>query len=487
MRVSVARTAPRYPAAPFHPSEHYPELARTELSGQDNPVYRAVRQALHLLGFDAANYGTAAWNPLRHMVRPGSRVVIKPNFVNHYNPISDERSYFEALVTQAAVLRPLLDYVLLASGDDCVVTFADLPIQSSDFESIARSTGLTAVMDHASRARATVQMLDLRGYRLVTDRSGAVLERRAQPGDRHGYVTVDLGAASSLVAIDEHAHLFRAPDYHGDDTVRLHSGGAHKYILPKTILSSDVLINVPKLKVHRKVGATLCLKNLVGIIGDKGCLPHWRAGGPADHGDEFAVTSAINSLRGHYSFALRRLGGPIWKLARPLGRLLARVNQATHSNNPLTSIINGDWYGNDTTWRMVHDLNRIALHADEEGRLHDQPQRHYLGVVDGVIGGEGEGPLSPHPVRSGLIVAGTDPLANDIVCSRLMGLDWRAIPQFSRFEPRGRYAFSAFRGEVDEIQVASSDDASLRSLATLSPVHRFEPSRGWKGHIELGP
>lgn len=489
MKVSIARASARYPLAPYHPSERYPEYAgaASDLATDDNSVYRAVRDALHQLGFDDAHYGTAAWNPLGHMIGPGSRVIIKPNFVNHYNPLSDERPYFDALVTQAAVMRPLLDYVLIATRGDCVVTFADLPMQSADFGTIARETGLLALMDFVGTQnwpRAIIQTLDLRDYRLITDRSGAVLERQTQPGDPLGYTTIDLGKASSLVPLDRHAHLFIAPDYVGDKVVRFHTDGAHKYVLPRTILASDLFINVPKLKVHKKVGVTLCLKNLVGIIGDKGCLPHWRSGDPAAGGDEFAVATTINVMRGRYSFALRRLGRPIWRIVRPLGRFLSRLNELAHRHEPLTRIIHGEWHGNDTIWRMVHDLNRIIMHADSNGLLHDERQRHYLGVVDGIVGGEGEGPLAPHPVASGLIAAGTDPLAVDIVCSQLMGFNWRCIPQFSQLDPASRYAFSTFAGTEREIEPVSSDEAYRGPLATLLPVHRFEPARGWKGQIE---
>src|SRR5436853_340924 len=44
-----------------------------------------VRESLHLLRLDEANYGTAAWNPLGELISPGNRVLIKPNFVLHFN------------------------------------------------------------------------------------------------------------------------------------------------------------------------------------------------------------------------------------------------------------------------------------------------------------------------------------------------------------------------------------------------------------------
>ena len=59
-------------------------------------------------------------------------------------------------------------------------------------------------------------------------------------------------------------------------------------MIAPAVLSSDVVISVPKLKVHRKVGTTLNLKNMVGINSDKNHLAHYRVGPPSKGGDEFS-------------------------------------------------------------------------------------------------------------------------------------------------------------------------------------------------------
>jgi uncharacterized protein (DUF362 family) len=46
-----------------------------------------------------------------------------------------------------------------------------------------------------------------------------------------------------------------------------------------------------------------------------------------------------------------------------------------------------------------------------------------LAIVDGILGMEGDGPLNGTPVSSGVIVMGTDPVAVDATCCRLMQLD----------------------------------------------------------------
>jgi uncharacterized protein (DUF362 family) len=46
-----------------------------------------------------------------------------------------------------------------------------------------------------------------------------------------------------------------------------------------------------------------------------------------------------------------------------------------------------------------------------------------LAIVDGIMGMEGDGPLNGTPVASGVIVMGTDLVAVDATCCRLMLLD----------------------------------------------------------------
>lgn len=63
----------------------------------------------------------------------------------------------------------------------------------------------------------------------------------------------------------------------------------------------------------------------------------------------------------------------------------------------------GNWYGNDSAWRMACDLLRIFLFADKDGNIHEKLVRRVFSIVDGIIGGEGNGPLAP----SGLVVSQT--------------------------------------------------------------------------------
>jgi hypothetical protein len=132
---------------------------------------------------------------------------------------------------------------------------------------------------------------------------------------------------------------------------------------------------------------------------------------------------------------------------------------------------------------MVHDLNAIIVFADNDGKLRDAPQRKYLTIIDGIIGGEGEGPLMPEPVRSGLLIAGNDPVAADVVSSRLMGLDWEKIPKLANYDAGHPYRFSAFNGSVEDIAITWN--GSEKPFMECAPPAKFKPASGWRGHIEL--
>ena len=86
------------------------------------------------------------------------------------------------------------------------------------------------------------------------------------------------------------------------------------------------------------------------------------------------------------------------------------------------------------------DRHSLAWHEPELGKFsHDpKPINLYLarlahalmptlGVIDGVVGMENEGPVKGTPVNSGVAVAGTNALAADIIGSEVMGFDYRTV------------------------------------------------------------
>ena len=74
-----------------------------------------------------------------------------------------------------------------------------------------------------------------------------------------------------------------------------------------------------------------------------------------------------------------------------------------------------DWSGNDTIWRTVLDLNIIIRYVNKEGVLETKKQRKFFSIIDGIIGGEGDGPLNPTKKKSGVLIVGEELLLVDLI------------------------------------------------------------------------
>jgi uncharacterized protein (DUF362 family) len=432
-----------------------------------NPVYEAVEALFRRLGLDAARAGSPEWNPLGDLISPGDRVVIKPNLVsskNLHQKITGEM--LEASSTHGSLLRPVLDYALRAAGPRGTVRVIDSPVEGCEIEKVAGPLGVFEVIDHLRAQGHNVGFIDLRYFRvapifLLDDerRFGrswnlGLLVRRPLPGDPRGYRVVDVGRESFFARRDaprEKALRFHRSHY--ETPVPHHNGERHEYSIPQTVLDADVVINIPKLKTHKKTGVTLSLKSVIGLTNEKYWLPHFTEGDPSTGGDEFdrpqALSEAIENklsrfpLPGDHSLVARapRLGAP-------------------------PKVIDGSWEGNNTLWRTILDLNRILFFAGRDGQLRGEPQRRYLTIVDGIVAGEGEGPLGATPVRAGLLFGGFDPGLVDAVAARVMGFDPTRIAMIRESLEGGLLPGSSLGG-VEHIV-----DGPL-------PSRPFKPPRSW--------
>jgi hypothetical protein len=143
----------------------------------------------------------------------------------------------------------------------------------------------------------------------------------------------------------------------------------------------------------------------------------------------------------------------------------------------------GSWYGNDTLWRTVADLNQIVSYCDKQGTIRDTLQRKRLYFCDGIISGESEGPLEPSPNITNIIVAGKDPVMVDLTITELINFDYMKIPQL-----RELFKFSSHK-----ITQMTPDDLFIRSnykewnektIDQIEKTLKFKPPIGWRGHIE---
>ncbi|MBK5291190.1 MAG: DUF362 domain-containing protein [Acidobacteriia bacterium] len=471
-----------YPEAPFHPGFRYPEYQQPDVSASPNPVYDAVRELFRMLGMDAKGYGRPGWNPLGDLIRPGSRVLIKPNLVRHYHPYGLDP---QSLVTNGSLVRAVCDYALKAAGAEGQVVIADAPLQSCDFASVMKLSGMDAVAHYYERIGLPVQVRDLRLVRAVVDRSsvyGKVLVQEENPGDPRGYTGLDLGPVSLHAGRLTAADKYRVTCYDPARMHRHHGGGRHEYVIANTLLEADVVLNLPKMKTHHKAGITGALKNFIGINGHKDCLPHHVQGSVEEGGDEYARASWIKSIDSRLLDQKESVGGPLVKKSMAVAH---RILHATHMRQDGNGYWEGSWYGNDTISRTTVDLNRVVRYAGRDGRLRKEPQRSILSLVDGVLAGDRDGPLAPTPRPAGMLLAGFNPVAVDLAMARVMGFRHQAIATL-RHALNREHEYPLVNFEACDLQTISNQRRWNGLHPDRSGAHLgFVPNKGWQGHIEL--
>ena len=477
--VAAAKTAAAYPkTAPFHPHVAYPEYRGT-VGGETNHAYDAVRQAFHLLGMDAQRYGSQDWNPLGAVVKPGDRVVIKPNLLAQSH--AQRPDEWLQVITHGSVVRAVLDYVALALQGRGEITVMDGPQYDSNWEQIMERTRLREVVQYcSSTAGVPVQLIDLREARQEV-RDNVICERISLPSDPRGGAEFNLAGQSAFVG---HAGKgkYYGSDYDQSETNRHHSEGRHEYRVSRTAVSADVFINVPKLKTHKKVGVTLCMKNLVGINMGRNWLPHHTDGDPSAGGDQFPQASLKSSMeRGFVRWIQRQsLRLPamsyLYRLAKRIGNhIFGRTDQVVR---------HGNWHGNDTCWRMVHDINRCLMYGGAE-TFPSSSAKRFFAVVDGIIGGDGDGPACPSAHPAGLVLAGFNPVAVDCAGARLMGFDPTRIAQLSNsFVPHPLPLADFSYRDIRLVSNRAEWNGELPEIAGEATFH-FKPHFGWTGAIEF--
>jgi uncharacterized protein (DUF362 family) len=483
-RVAVARLAAKYPEiAPYHPSRPYPELrGRIPVGGEPNSVYEGVRESLALLGLDRANWGTANWNPLSALIRPGNRVLLKPNLIRASHAYKEDE--WEQILTHGSIIRAVLDYVFLALDGKGSITIADGPQTDSDFPAIVARLGLREICDfYRSQFSFSVELLDLRNEHWI-ERQGIIVGREKHAPDPNRTTLVDLAEHSMFAGVRRSQPLYGA-FYDIEETNRSHSGGRHIYAFSRKALESDVVVNLPKLKTHKKTGVTISLKNLVGLNTNKNLLPHYTFGCPESGGDQYADSGLTHKVENGLVVRMKQLLLKHNPVAQSVAKKAKKIGYKIFGDTE-NVVRSGNWYGNDTVWRMVLDLNRILFYAEASGGVAAERRRRYISIVDAVIAGDGNGPVAARPFPAGMIIAGTNPAAVDATSARLMGFDWRKIPIIAQaFED---HSLPLIDFDWDAIEIASSDLGLTReALDAGLLVHQFQPHFGWTGHIEWQP
>lgn len=405
----------------FSPSIVYPEypFADETLAPKPNEVYDMVRAALHGLGLDSEHYDTKDWNPLKGMLPAGGTVVLKPNWVRHFNGVGT----MNCMVTHPSIIRCILDYCVIAGAGRIIL--GDAPVQGADIDIFLGDQGYWELQRFYSKNGIEVEIIDFRD--LVVQVKNHVIISGDKPRIGHNeIVEIDLGMLSRHVR--SKTDMYAICGYTKDKINEFHASKTdrHCYSLSKTVLEADLIINLPKPKTHRFAGITAAQKNFVGICPDKESLPHFRIGSTKCGGDETNNDSLHASL--------------LWQVyerylifCKQGRRWLAYWTCAVHSILERTKrkyeYSKGSWHGNDTIWRTILDISLLVRYMDKNlSFCPTNRPRKILTIGDMIIAGEKSGPLDPSDKPLGIIMASTNCAAFDAVFCGITGFAHQLIP-----------------------------------------------------------
>jgi uncharacterized protein (DUF362 family) len=474
VNVAISKISSSYPTAvPFNPGERYPEYKLAEISNCSNEVYSAVRETFILLGLDRENFGTPEWNPLGQIINPGNTVFIKPNFVDNKHRFNED---VWSVITHPSVIRAVGDYVASALKGRGKIIIGDNPHVDTKFEIIKELCHLDTIADIYRRQGLECEIVDLRKWHMPDLKYYGFKEGRvALDGDPLGSSSINVGKASYLK--DLTPILFHGTYTNRLETIKHHIFNKNEYIFCNSILSSDVYISIPKLKSHAKVGATLNIKGLIGTISEKNSLVHWSIGYPLFGGDEYPPPRDIKDyyrlyfqhfllaiLPGKFYFSLRN-----YLIKTRIGRFYNKIIDTEYQK---IKMLRGAWDGNDTTWRMTADVfNAFVKDITGFRKKKGWPFKGFS-VVDGIIGGDTDGPHYPRPVNSGVIVSGEDFLAVDATCARLMDYNIYTIKYLNSLFKEHNVSTNAIKVFSNKFK---SDDFFKTNLKYLG----FRPPYNW--------
>ena len=447
-----------------------PVVAISRLSSPSYPPPNAADHSMTeaLVQLASELQWSSGSGPFGNVIEPGARVLVKPNFVLHENQGSGG---MEPLVTHSSIVRATTEAVLDSGAGEILV--GDAPIQSCDFPALLRGTGLDSWADSLSRKdRRFKGIRDFRRTTCVVAHGLRVAAENAQPEGE--FALFDLAGDSLLEPITENRENFRVSWYDSRPLSRTHHRGCHQYLIAREVLEADVVINLPKLKTHKKAGVTCALKNSIGINGNKEYLPHHRIGGSATGGDCYPGSSVAKLALEHVADRQNRASSSATAMMwHAFAFALSRVTRWKGDRLG----IDGSWSGNDTIWRTCLDINRILLYGRAEATMAEVPQRRVLHLVDAVVAGHGDGPLASDALPMGLLLASENPVAMDYVGALLLGYDPCRIPIVRRAFERFRWPLATF--SPDQVSVTGVLGVGVAGTS-LRPSCKVEHPVGWR-------
>lgn len=467
----------------FNPDNVYPEYiwGNSEVSKERNYVYEMVRNCFIGLKLDADNFNTNKWNPLGEIINQGDTVLIKPNWVMHYNKNKKiSENSLECLITHPSILRAVTDYCLIALNGTGKLIIGDAPMQGCDLDMLLEKTGYAAMFNFYNQHSINLQPTDFRQYAAIFNKNKVIIGKKYNDNEA---IEVELGTESKLVSDSSKNNRYKVSDYDDRITNTYHNNDKNTYVINKDVLSVDVVINLPKPKTHRLSGLTGSLKNFVGITYNKASLPHRTIGSKEKGGDEYLHESKVKMLIGRVldkKIIFENNGKYTMALAlRYIYGILYYYMRYFCKDNYLI----GSWHGNDTIWRTVYDLNHILLYADKNGIIQKDKQRKVFNIADMIISGEKNGPVGPDPKNLGIIIVGYDSVMMDRLICEIMGFDYTKVPSvFNTLNDlklteknSGDYSFNS--------NLVEYNDKKIDELK-FPKKWQFIPHDSWIGFIE---
>ena len=389
----------------------------------------------------------------------GRKILIKPNWVLQDRNSNDSI----CLRTNNNIIIALIE--ILVENNPTQIVIGDAPIQGCIWDKMLPPSFYQTISDLSNKYFIPILIKDFRRVTFETKTNNPIKDRKPLSE----YLIFDLGTESSLEPITTKKGIFRVTSYNPDRLANAHTRGKHEYCITNTLLEADLVISIPKIKTHQKTGITCALKNLVGINGDKDYLPHHRVGGIGLGGDCYPGKNLLRRFAEYMmDNANRNQGKSIYRFLLYSSLVLWKL-----SNPKNVHQMAAGWWGNDTTWRMVMDLNKIATYGKSDGSLSIEPQRIIYSLCDGIIGGQGNGPLDPEPLPLGIISFSNNSSLTDLCMATLMGFDIQKIPLIRN----SKETIHSQRSEIAFNQI-SCDLQSLakHSIPTLPPP-------GWINNI----
>lgn len=349
-----------------YPIPEYCPVSDMPYGPEVNPAYNLVWRTVLDLHLGPAD------NPLRDLIAPGDKVLLKPNVVQ-------ERDYD---CPPPAFIRPIVDMCALAGAAEIVIadgnrepTFLVFDAQGYTQEYI---DALDALWPEAAISRADLH--DRSDWRWVTLGGNSAYEGSSYTDNqtnRYDDVCTGYGSTQRNLYFGTTANPRR-------DTADVANTGniIRWWAVNNRIFEADVIINIPKMKVHMMNVNTIAMKNWVGV-------------------------TLISTYPESY-----------------YGQNLVRVSH--HRRNPAATLYQKSGFGNDLMWRDLGDLQRATLYWQGHNQpLSSTPLRKYLVICDGIWGGESDGGAGYKGYFQGAVTASVDPIAHDCVGSRLMAYHWR--------------------------------------------------------------